>query len=161
MTAKHIIPWALLAVITVGAVIFGVSTLGMPPERTTLYVLVILTGLSLLVVVLVYGLLTPWYRSRTGIGFMSTKVSFLTIITLTIINSLWFKIPTWASVAAWIFIIITINFGITWNILYKQFFEHRKDEMKDKSRSDSPQAGVHDTGISTGSIPHIKEHHHG
>jgi hypothetical protein len=91
---------------------------------------------------------------------MSTKVSFLTIIVLTLINSLWFRIPTWISVAAWIFIIVTINFGITWNILYKQFFEHRVDEMKSTQRSDT-QAGVHDTGPHPGELPVHEGDSHG
>jgi hypothetical protein len=117
----------------------------LPLDRAILYALVILTWLSLLGVILIYGLLTPWYKSRTGIGFMSTKVSFFIIISLTIIGALWFKIPTWMSLAAWAFIIVTLNYGITWNILYKQFFEHRADEMTDKTPT-TTQQGVHDTG---------------
>jgi len=145
MTRKHILIPALGALTAVGLVVAFVAGLPVPEERRILYVLVILTWLSLLTVVFVYGLLTPWYKSRTGIGFMSTKVSFMTIISLTIINALWFKVPTWASIAAWIFVIITINFGITWNILYKQFFEHRADEILDKNLT-TTQSGVHDTG---------------
>jgi len=137
----------LLAVLATGAVLWAIcAPLNMPIERTALYVLVILTDVSLLVVVAVYGLLTPWYKSRTGIGFMSTKVSFMAIITLTIINTLWFKVPTWVSIAAWVFVILTINFGITWNIIYKQFIEHRSDEMASKTTTTGIQSGVHDVG---------------
>ena len=128
----------------IGFGLFGHFTASHPQERAALFSLVILTWLSLLGVILIYGLLTPWYRSRTGIGFMSTKVSFFTIISLTIINALWVRIPTFVSILAWVFIIITINFGITWNILYKQFFEHRADEMQNKERT-TVQNGVHDT----------------
>lgn len=145
MTRRHIAIIALGALALIGLISFGVSQLGLPGDRAVLYVLVILTWFSLLGVIAVYGLLTPWYRSRTGIGFMSTKVSFFTIISLTIINALFFRVATWTSIAAWIFVILTINFGITWNILYKQFFEHRADEVADKVKTTS-QSGVHDTG---------------
>jgi len=130
----------------------------MPTEldRLILYISVIATWFSLLGVILVYGLLTPWYKSRTGIGFMSTKISFFTIISLTIVNALFFKIPTLVSILAWVFIVITINYGITWNILYKQFFEHRTDQMADKNPS-TGQLGV----IRNAGEPHFtKEDHH-
>jgi hypothetical protein len=147
---KRIIFYAIAALALLGLGLFTIFSGDKPAERAALYALVILTWLSLLGVVLIYGLLTPWYKSRTGIGFMSTKVSFLTIISLTIVNALWFKTPTWLSILAWAFVIITINFGITWNILYKQFFEHRADQVSDKTKT-TQQNGVHDTG---------KEHSH-
>jgi hypothetical protein len=113
----------------------------MPVDRIILYILVIATWASLLGVILVYGLLTPWYKSRTGIGFMSTKVSFFLIISLTIIGALWWKIPSWMAILSWGLIVVTINYGITWNIIYKQFFENRTDDVNDKNPS-AGQAGV-------------------
>lgn len=148
---KRIILYAAVAVLALtGLGLFALFSgdVSRPPERAALYALVILTWLSLLGVVLIYGLLTPWYKSRTGIGFMSTKVSFLTIISLTIVNALFVRIPTFVSILAWVFVIITINFGITWNILYKQFFEHRADQVSDKTKT-TEQHGVHDTGKET------------
>jgi hypothetical protein len=114
----------------------------MPLDRLILYILVIAAWFSLLGVILVYGILTPWYKSRTGIGFMSTKVSFFVIISFTIIGRLWWPIPSWLAILSWALIVVTINYGITWNILYKQFFEHRSDEMSDKVMTNGDQAGV-------------------
>lgn len=125
------------------------------PDRFILYITVIFTWFSLLGVILVYGLLTPWYKSRTGIGFMSTKISFFTIISLTIGGALWWKTPTWVAILAWLFIAITINYGITWNILYKQFFEHRTDQMADKNPS-TGQVGV----IRNAGEPHYADKDH-
>lgn len=143
--SKHLLAYILAVALTAAVIWACVAPLHLAPERTALYTLVILTDVSLLAVIAIYGLLTPWYRSRTGIGFMSTKVSFFTIITLTIINTLWFKVPVWASLAAWIFVILTINFGITWNIIYKQFIEHRSDEMSSSTTTNHTH-GVHDVG---------------
>lgn len=118
----------------------------MTVERTILYALVIATWFSLLGVILVYGILTPWYKSRTGIGFMSTKVSFFLIITLTITGALWLKTPMWLAILAWASIVVAINYGITWNIIYKQFIEHRADEMADKNPSTGQVGVVKGTG---------------
>lgn len=149
MTNRIVLYAAVAVLALVGFGLFGVFNDGSkPPERAALYALVILTWLSLLGVILIYGLLTPWHKSRTGIGFMSTKVSFFTIISLTIVNALFARIPTFVSILAWVFVILTINFGITWNILYKQFFEHRADQVSDKVKT-TQQNGVHDTGKET------------
>lgn len=110
-------------------------------EYTILFALVWLTFLSLVVVILIYGLLTPWYKSRTGIGFMSTKVAFALAIGLTLAAGHGVKLNIWAAYIAWVGIIVAVNWGITWNIIYKQFFENRTDEMKDKLPS-AEQQGV-------------------
>jgi hypothetical protein len=108
--------------------------------------------LSLVVVILIYGLLTPWWRSRTGIGFMSTKVAFGVAIGLSLARYHGHTFPTWVYYVAWVLIILSINLGITWNIVYKQFFQHRGDEVADKSADHLIQTGVKH-GLLTGEIP--------
>jgi hypothetical protein len=110
-------------------------------EYIVLFALVWLTFISLLGVIAIYGLLTPWYKSRTGIGFMSTKVAFAVAVGLTLMAGYGLKPHLWVAYAAWCAIIVALNWGITWNIIYKQFIENRSDEMKDKTTS-SEQRGV-------------------
>lgn len=124
----------------------------MTPTEIAIYIgLVWVAGVSLAVVILVYGLLTPWWKSRTGIGFMSTKVAFFALIALTIARFNGHDIPMWLGIGTWIFMILAINLGITWNILYKQFAQHRGDEVGDKSPH-LKQEGVR-SDLLTGEIP--------
>ncbi len=125
----------------------------MTPLELTIYTgLAWVACISLVVVIIVYGLLTPWWRSRTGIGFMSTKVAFLVAVILTLFGLNGYRVPVWIAYAAWILMILAINLGITWNIVYKQFVQHRGDEVADKSTDHLVQAGVSHDAI-TGSIP--------
>lgn len=107
---------------------------------------------SLALVIVVYGFLTPWWRSRTGIGFMSTKVAFFVAVALSVARYHNHVFPLWVYYGAWVLIILTINLGITWNIIYKQFVQHRGDEVADKSHGHVKQEGIaHD--VLTGEIP--------
>lgn len=129
----------------------------MPLEYIVLFALVWLTFISLIGVILIYGFLTPWYKSRTGIGFMSTKVAFAVTVGLTLYGGYGNRLPIWAAYACWISIILALNWGITWNIIYKQFFEHRTDTVSDKSTTSTNQRGVaRDTGT-----PHTERNDHG
>jgi hypothetical protein len=116
-------------------------------EYIILFCLVWLTFISLIGVILIYGLLTPWYKSRTGIGFMSTKVAFAVTIGFTIAGGYGFKIPIWLAYICWGSIIVAVNWGITWNILYKQFFEHRADAMADKNPTTGQVGVIKGTGV--------------
>lgn len=107
---------------------------------------------SLALVILIYGLLTPWWKSRTGIGFMSTKVAFFVAVALSVARYHGHAFPTWVYFVAWGLIIVTINVGITFNIIYKQFFQHRGDEVADKSDGHRTQKGVR-SEVLTGEIP--------
>lgn len=106
---------------------------------------------SLALVIVVYGFLTPWWRSRTGIGFMSTKVAFFVAVALSVARYHNHIFPLWVYYSAWVLIILTINLGITWNIIYKQFAQHRGDEVGDKSPH-LKQEGVK-SELLTGEIP--------
>jgi hypothetical protein len=128
-----------------------------PLEQAILLGLVWTAFISLVLVVIVYGFLTPWWKSRTGIGFMSTKLAFLTAIGLSLMRAYGYHFPVWVAYAAWVFIILAMNLGITWNIIYKQFFQHRGDEVADKSTDHPIQEGVK-SSVMTGPIP---IHHQG
>jgi hypothetical protein len=129
----------------------------MTPATLTELEISILVGLtwiaffSLIIVILIYGLLTPWWKSRTGIGFMSTKVAFGIAIGLSLARYHGHIFPTWVYYLAWVLIILSINLGVTWNILYKQFFQHRGDEVADKT-DHRIQTGVK-SELLTGEIP--------
>jgi len=118
----------------------------MTVERMILLGLAWTAFLSLIGVVLVYGLLTPWYKSRTGIGFMSTKIAFSVTIGLTIAGGYGIRLPMWAIYACWVSIILAVNWGITWNIIYKQFLEHRTDEMRNKEPTGGKAGVIKGTG---------------
>lgn len=121
-------------------------------EITVLAGLAVVAFISLILVVLVYGLLTPWWKSRTGIGFMSVMCAFLIAIALSVANRQGIVFPIWVYYGAWGLIIVTINLGVTWNIIYKQFFQHRGDEVADKSAAHLKQTGVA-SDVLTGEIP--------
>lgn len=122
-----------------------------PVELAAYIGLVWVACISLVVVIIIYGFLTPWWKSRTGIGFMSTKVAFLALIALTLARLYGLPVPLWLGFTAWAFMILAINLGITWNIIYKQFFQHRGDEVGDKSPH-LKQEGVR-SDVLTGEIP--------
>lgn len=125
----------------------------MTPTELVVYIGFVWVALiSLVVVIVIYGFLTPWWKSRTGIGFMSTKVAFAALIGLTLARFYGYAIPLWLGYAAWLFMILAINLGITWNIIYKQFVQHRGDEVADKSTDHPVQEGVAHEAI-TGPIP--------
>lgn len=78
----------------------------------------------------VYGVLAPFERSRTGIGLMISLLSVGILVLLTLLGYYGFEIPVWLQNAGWILLIVAISWGITWNIIYKQFIEHSPDEIK-------------------------------
>jgi hypothetical protein len=124
----------------------------MTPTGLAVYIGFVWVALiSLVGVIIIYGFLTPWWKSRTGIGFMSTKVAFAALIGLTLARFYGYHIPVWLGYAGWLFMILAINLGITWNIIYKQFFQHRGDEVSDKSPH-LKQEGVR-SDVLTGEIP--------
>lgn len=100
----------------------------------TMQVVTALAFVSVVSAALSYGLLAPWWRSRTGIGFLSTKISFSLIIGLSLLGWLGVWVGFWVAVGATLLVAVTMFWGVTWNILYKQYFEHRSDDMRDKSR---------------------------
>jgi hypothetical protein len=83
---------------------------------------------------LAYGLLAPWWTSRTGIGFMSTKVSFTVIIGLTLLRRMGMPPEYWLAVTAWLLVAVTMFVGVTWNILDQQFFRRRSDRISPTGR---------------------------
>lgn len=96
-------------------------------------VLLILTWIGFISVLgagLTYGILAPWWRSRTGIGFLSTKLSFSVVIGLTLCGFYGILFPMWVYWGAWLLVIVTINYGITFNIIYKQFIEKNPDLLR-------------------------------
>lgn len=93
-------------------------------------ILLWLTLLSLAGVLTIYGTLTSWYRSRTGIGFFSLMGSFTIIVALTLVGAYGVRLPYWIPLSALGLVILTINLGITWNILYKQFIERRPETIR-------------------------------
>ena len=104
----------------------------MPINPVAYEVLLFLAFASLAVCALIYGVLTPCWRSRTGVGFMSTKISFSVILFLTLLsyNGVW--IPTWLVYGSMVLVIVTVNVGVSWNIIYQQFIKGRSDQISDK-----------------------------
>ena len=94
------------------------------------HVLMWMLLLSLVGVDVVYGSLTSWYRSRTGIGFFSLMVAFTIVVALTLFGAYGIRLPYWIPLSALGLVILTVNLGITWNILYKQFIEHRPETIR-------------------------------
>lgn len=89
-------------------------------------VLATLALISLVAVSATYGLLTGWWRTRTGIGFLSMLVSFTIQMAVTVADIHWY-VPIWAWWATWSLITITVSFGVLWNIVYRQFIQSRPD----------------------------------
>lgn len=81
---------------------------------------------SLLVATLIYGTLTSWWKTRTGVGFFSMMVAFTVKMAVTVADVL-YDVPFWMWLFSWGLIIITVNFGIVWNIIYKQFIQKRSN----------------------------------
>lgn len=106
--------------------------------------LLFLAFVSLAVCALIYGTLTPWWRSRTGIGFMSTKIAFSLILFLTFLSYNGTHLPTWLVYGSMALVVVTVNFGVSWNIIYQQFIKGRSDQMSDKRTNAS--AGRHEHG---------------
>lgn len=90
--------------------------------------LVSITLASLAMATVIYGGLTSWWRTRTGIGFLSMMASFTFIVGVTLADLIW-DAPRWLWWLAWILVIITVNLGIAWNIIYKQFIQRRPEIM--------------------------------
>lgn len=90
--------------------------------------LVSLALASLFAVTLIYSLLTAWWKTRTGIGFLSMMTSFTWMMGVMLADILFDISLIWWWVA-WALIIITVNAGVLWNLIYKQFIQKHSDYM--------------------------------
>lgn len=79
---------------------------------------------------LIYGFLAPWWEDRVGIGFLSTKIAFSFILLLTALGFHGIQVPLWLVVLAFVLVIVTVNIGVTWNIIYKQLIEGRAGKSR-------------------------------
>ena len=102
-------------------------------QLAILFVLAWAAFVSLCVIIFVYGFFTPWWRSRTGIGFMSAQLTLWLMLGLTLLAGYGVHMPFWVAALAWVLEIAALNWGITFNIIYKQFIEKRSDVMEDKN----------------------------
>lgn len=93
-------------------------------------ILVTIASFSILGAMITYAVLTPWWRSRTGIGFMSMQLSFVAVLAIRWMSIAGIDVPVslWAS--SWVFVILAVNVGITYNIIYQQFIKGHPDDMK-------------------------------
>lgn len=95
--------------------------------------LVSLALASLFAVTLIYGLLTAWWKTRTGRGFLSMMASFTWLMGVMLADIL-FGTPIWLWWVAFALIIITVNAGVLWNIIHNQFIHRRSDLMVRKNK---------------------------
>lgn len=91
-------------------------------------VLIAMALVSMATATIIYGSLTSWWKTRTGVGFLSMMASFTTLTATTLIEVL-FDWPDWVRWIAWSLVIITVNLGVVWNIIYKQFIQRRPELM--------------------------------
>lgn len=82
--------------------------------------------ISLVAVTSTYSLLTSWYRTRTGWGFLSMLVAFTLQMGVTVVDIHW-QTPLWVWWVTWALVATTVSFGVLWNIIYRQFIQSRPD----------------------------------
>lgn len=105
--------------------------------REVLELEVVIAAISQLLFVVLYAVLAPWWKTRTGKGIFIKAVTLAALLVMYVLPFvIKVYIPYEVQIILWALFILAINIGLTFNLVYKQFIEpgHRPDRIINPKR---------------------------